>query len=82
MMRIGSTPIARNNLQFVVIKCSPEKMSGMFRKINILGAVKFSDFRVQAFRLANLSIWTPNLFMKIRKPAARVEYNFKKANTE
>jgi hypothetical protein len=40
----------------------------------ILGVVKFSDFGVQAFRLANLSIWTPNYSsMKIRK-LARVEY--------
>jgi hypothetical protein len=39
----------------------------------ILGAIKFSDFGVQAFRLANLSIWTEKLFSSIRKPA-RVEY--------
>jgi hypothetical protein len=26
----------------------------------ILGVVKFSDFFVKAFRLANLSIWTEN----------------------
>jgi hypothetical protein len=39
----------------------------------LLGVVKFSDFGVQAFRLANLKIWTP----KIKKPT-RVEYIYKK----
>jgi hypothetical protein len=52
------------------------RQKNQFLTVFILGAVKFSDFGVQAFRLANLSIWTPNYYLKIRKPA-RVEYSIK-----